>query len=192
MSTFSIKCLSVLSAGGPSTTSSTASLIELEGVHAAQRAVSRPLRSSCPARAGRSSRAVGDGGGGKFLHAARRSNQEKYGRWGDYATWDHGPRRLTIIDEALAGVVEENQIRPTTSALPSVSSIPLSGLSESATGQQYASHAPPGHGRTSRAEGDAAARRNGRSVSANETALAVACGNGFLNGPRPLAGQRDA
>jgi hypothetical protein len=187
MNTFSIKCLSVLSAGGPSTTSSTASLIEFEDVHAAQRAVSRPLRSSCPARAGRSSRAVGDGGGGEGL------NQEKYGRWGDYATWDHGPRRLTIIDEALAGVVEENQIRPTTSALPSVSSIPLSGLSESATGQQYASHAPPGHGRsTSRAEGDAAARRNRRSVSANETALAVACGNGFLNVPRPLAGQRDA
>jgi hypothetical protein len=38
-------------------------------------------------------------------------NQEKYGRWGDYATWDHGPRRLTIIDHALAGVVEENQIK---------------------------------------------------------------------------------
>ena len=36
--------------------------------------------------------------------------QDQHGRWGDYTTWDHGPRRLTIIDEALSGVVEENRV----------------------------------------------------------------------------------
>jgi hypothetical protein len=37
--------------------------------------------------------------------------QDRYGRWADYTTWSHGKRRLTIIDEALAGVVEENQVK---------------------------------------------------------------------------------
>jgi hypothetical protein len=36
--------------------------------------------------------------------------KEQYGRWEDYATWTHGPRCLTIIDEALSGVVEHNQL----------------------------------------------------------------------------------
>ena len=31
-------------------------------------------------------------------------------RWQALSNWQHGPRRLTIIDEALAGVVEENQV----------------------------------------------------------------------------------
>jgi hypothetical protein len=38
-------------------------------------------------------------------------NQDRYGRWHDFTNWDHGPRRLTIIDEALSGIVEENQIK---------------------------------------------------------------------------------
>ena len=37
--------------------------------------------------------------------------REQYGRWDNYVTWGHGPRQLTIIDEALSGVVEENQIK---------------------------------------------------------------------------------
>lgn len=37
--------------------------------------------------------------------------KEQHGRWEDFKTWEHGPRRLTIIDEALSGIVEENQIR---------------------------------------------------------------------------------
>ena len=36
---------------------------------------------------------------------------EENGRWSNYTHWQHGPRRLTIIDEALSGVVEENQVR---------------------------------------------------------------------------------
>lgn len=38
-------------------------------------------------------------------------NQDRHGRWHDCTNWDHGPRRLTIIDEALSGIVEENQIK---------------------------------------------------------------------------------
>lgn len=37
--------------------------------------------------------------------------KEQHGRWEDFKTWEHGPRRLTIIDEALSGIVEENQIK---------------------------------------------------------------------------------
>jgi hypothetical protein len=37
--------------------------------------------------------------------------KEQIGRWEDYTTWAHGPRRLTIIDEALSGAVEENQVK---------------------------------------------------------------------------------
>ena len=35
---------------------------------------------------------------------------ERYGRWQDYTSWMHGQRSLTIIDEALSGVVEESRI----------------------------------------------------------------------------------
>ncbi|HEY7158490.1 MAG TPA: hypothetical protein VH575_31385 [Gemmataceae bacterium] len=37
--------------------------------------------------------------------------KEQFGRWEDYTTWAHGTRRLTIIDEALSGAVEENQVK---------------------------------------------------------------------------------
>jgi len=33
-----------------------------------------------------------------------------YGRWNNFANWAHGPRRLTIIDEELSGLVQENQL----------------------------------------------------------------------------------
>ena len=46
-----------------------------------------------------------------YTRALEGLNQEQYGRWADYTNWTHGPRRLTIIDEALAGVVEENQVK---------------------------------------------------------------------------------
>jgi hypothetical protein len=45
-----------------------------------------------------------------YTRALEGLSQERYGRWEDYTTWDFGPRRLTIIDEALSGVVEENQV----------------------------------------------------------------------------------
>ena len=45
-----------------------------------------------------------------YTRALEGLSQERYGRWDDYTTWDFGPRRLTIIDEALSGVVEENQV----------------------------------------------------------------------------------
>lgn len=38
-------------------------------------------------------------------------HKEEYDRWWDYTNWERGPRRLTIIDEALSGVVEANQVR---------------------------------------------------------------------------------
>lgn len=37
-------------------------------------------------------------------------NKEMHGRWEDMSTWAHGSRRLTVIDEALAGIVEENLV----------------------------------------------------------------------------------
>ena len=46
-----------------------------------------------------------------YTRALEGLNHEQYGRWIDYTNWTHGPRRLTIIDEALSGVVEENQIK---------------------------------------------------------------------------------
>jgi len=46
-----------------------------------------------------------------YTRALEGLNQEQHGRWADCTTWDHGQRRLTIIDEALSGVVEENQIK---------------------------------------------------------------------------------
>jgi len=45
-----------------------------------------------------------------YSRALEGLSQDQHGRWGDYTTWDHGPRRLTIIDEALSGVVEENKV----------------------------------------------------------------------------------
>ena len=33
-----------------------------------------------------------------------------HGRWENYAIWAHGPRLLTVIDEALSGLVEEHQV----------------------------------------------------------------------------------
>lgn len=38
-------------------------------------------------------------------------NKGVTGRWEDLTEWLHGRRRLTVIDEALAGIVEENQVR---------------------------------------------------------------------------------
>jgi hypothetical protein len=46
-----------------------------------------------------------------YTRALEGLNREQYGRWEDHTTWEHGPRRLTIIDEAISGVVEENQVR---------------------------------------------------------------------------------
>jgi hypothetical protein len=46
-----------------------------------------------------------------YTRALEGLNQEQHARWADCTTWDHGQRRLTIIDEALSGVVEENQIK---------------------------------------------------------------------------------
>lgn len=46
-----------------------------------------------------------------YTRALEGLNKAQYGRWEDCTTWDHGPRRLTIIDEAIAGVVEENQVK---------------------------------------------------------------------------------
>ena len=46
-----------------------------------------------------------------YTRALEGLNQEQHGRWADCSIWDHGQRRLTIIDEALSGVVEENQIK---------------------------------------------------------------------------------
>jgi hypothetical protein len=46
-----------------------------------------------------------------YTRALEGLNEQRYGRWTDYTNWHHGSRRLTIIDEALAGVVEENQIK---------------------------------------------------------------------------------
>jgi hypothetical protein len=45
-----------------------------------------------------------------YTRALEGLSQDRYGRWDDYTTWDFGPRRLTIIDEALSGIVEENQV----------------------------------------------------------------------------------
>jgi hypothetical protein len=45
-----------------------------------------------------------------YTRALEGLSRERYGRWEDHTTWDFGPRRLTIIDEALSGVVEENQV----------------------------------------------------------------------------------
>jgi hypothetical protein len=46
-----------------------------------------------------------------YTRALEGLQQAQYGRWEDYTNWTHGPRRLTIIDEALSGVIEENQIK---------------------------------------------------------------------------------
>jgi hypothetical protein len=45
-----------------------------------------------------------------YTRALEGLSQAQFGRWSDFINWTHGQRRLTIIDEALAGVVEENQI----------------------------------------------------------------------------------
>lgn len=45
-----------------------------------------------------------------YTRALEGLNKELHGRWHDYTSWTHGPRRLTIIDEALSGVVEENRV----------------------------------------------------------------------------------
>jgi hypothetical protein len=46
-----------------------------------------------------------------YTRALEGLQQAQYGLWEHYTNWTHGPRRLTIIDEALAGVVEENQVK---------------------------------------------------------------------------------
>jgi hypothetical protein len=46
-----------------------------------------------------------------YTRALEGLSQDRYGRWDDCTTWTHGPRRLTIVDEAIAGIVEENQVR---------------------------------------------------------------------------------
>lgn len=46
-----------------------------------------------------------------YTRALEGLNTDHYGRWDDYTKWEHGPRRLTIIDEAISGVVEENQVK---------------------------------------------------------------------------------
>lgn len=46
-----------------------------------------------------------------YLIAFEGIHREEYGRWSDYTDWEHGHRRLTIIDESLSGVVEENQVK---------------------------------------------------------------------------------
>lgn len=45
-----------------------------------------------------------------YVRALEGLNQEQHGRWEDFTNWAHGPRRLTIIDEAISGIVEENQV----------------------------------------------------------------------------------
>lgn len=37
--------------------------------------------------------------------------KEEDGRWIDLITWAHGRRRLTVIDEALAGVIDEHEVK---------------------------------------------------------------------------------
>jgi hypothetical protein len=46
-----------------------------------------------------------------YMRALEGLSQDRYGRWEDYTTWTHGPRQLTVIDEALSGIVEENQVK---------------------------------------------------------------------------------
>jgi len=46
-----------------------------------------------------------------YTRALEGLHQEQDDRWTDYTDWNHGERRLTVIDETLAGIVEENQIR---------------------------------------------------------------------------------
>ncbi|NSL72448.1 hypothetical protein C6Y62_11575 [Hyphomicrobium sulfonivorans] len=46
-----------------------------------------------------------------YTRALECLSKEQSGRWEEFTTWDHGPRRLTIIDEALSGIVEENKIK---------------------------------------------------------------------------------
>jgi hypothetical protein len=45
-----------------------------------------------------------------YVRALEGLNKEQHGRWEDFTNWTHGPRRLTIIDEAISGIVEENQV----------------------------------------------------------------------------------
>ena len=45
-----------------------------------------------------------------FTRVLDEGHAERGGRWEKYANWAHGPRRLIIIDEALSGLVEENQV----------------------------------------------------------------------------------
>lgn len=46
-----------------------------------------------------------------YTRALEGLSKDQQSRWEDFTTWEHGPRRLTIIDEALSGIVEENQIK---------------------------------------------------------------------------------
>lgn len=45
-----------------------------------------------------------------YTRALEGLNREQHEKWEDFTNWTHGPRRLTIIDEALSGIVEENQV----------------------------------------------------------------------------------
>ena len=45
-----------------------------------------------------------------YTRALEGLNREHDGRWQDYTAWMHGQRCLTIIDEALSGVVEQHQV----------------------------------------------------------------------------------
>ena len=45
-----------------------------------------------------------------FTRGLEEGHAERGGRRDIYANWAHGPRHLTIIDEALSGLVEENQV----------------------------------------------------------------------------------
>jgi hypothetical protein len=46
-----------------------------------------------------------------YVRALEGLNKEQHGRWDDFTNWTHGARRLTIIDEAISGIVEENQVK---------------------------------------------------------------------------------
>jgi len=46
-----------------------------------------------------------------YINALSGIQQERYGRWEDYTNWSIGfPRRLTIIDEMLSGLIEEHSV----------------------------------------------------------------------------------
>lgn len=46
-----------------------------------------------------------------YTRALEGLSSDVTGRWEDHTEWAHGPRRLTVIDEALSGVIEENQVK---------------------------------------------------------------------------------